>query len=354
MTPNRHEWATGTPSRRRRGHRTVWRLCAGAVATTLAIMAPLPSRSATSTADPAKTAAAGTYVTLLFSRGEVTAADGCVRNDGGIARLDTVIAPYLASRGMAATGTLTTDATKQVGLTCTHYNASLTTSWNIAGRLADQYGWSFVSHTATYPKDILNLPPSRANAETCGSAETIDQHGLPGAHGMIAYPGAQNLPQALQRDYASRCFAWGRKYGAQGLTYAADGLVSPYWQRTVAPKGGPCNVRTQPCYTIAARDSARYRVPAKTIGYVHALRPGMWFTLQAYVLVTGTNPAYSHSSIRWDCRSSDPRLHWTTDNERYCYQDWQAVVDAIADVPNVTVTDPLTVGIAFGRPATYP
>ena len=47
-------------------------------------------------------------------------------------------------------------------------------------------------------------------------------------------------------------------------------------------------------------------------------------------------------------------MHWTNDNERYCYQDWQAVVRAVQAVPGVIVTDPLTVGVAFGRPATYP
>jgi len=34
--------------------------------------------------------------------------------------------------------------------------------------------------------------------------------------------------------------------------------------------------------------------------------------------------------------------------------DWQQIVNAIAAMPGVTVTDPLTVGMAFGRPATYP
>jgi hypothetical protein len=63
--------------------------------------------------------------------------------------------------------------------------------------------------------------------------------------------------------------------------------------------------------------------------------------------------AYTRSDIRWDCTSADPRLRWTTDNERHCYRDWQTVVQAIAALPDVIVTDPLTVGIAFGRPPTY-
>jgi hypothetical protein len=322
------------------------------VIATVATTAPVVARP---TADNVAAAAArGTYVTLLFSRSEVTAADGCERNDTGIARLDTVVAPYLAAQHMTATGTLVTDATRPLKLTCTHFNASLTASWDVARTLAGRYGWSFVSHTATYPPDVLNLPRSQWSAETCGSAATIDAHGLPGAHGLIAYPGAQNLPQAMHREYGARCFAWGRKYGAMGITVAADATVPPYWQRTVAPKGGPCNVRTQPCFTIAARDSTRYRVPAKTINYVRSLGPGEWFTLQSYVLVTGRSPSYTRSDIRWDCTSADPRLHWTTDNERYCYRDWQTVVEAIATIPGVIVTDPLTVGIAFGRPSTYP
>src|SRR5689334_16249546 len=59
---------------------------------------------------PPPTAALGTgpFVTLLFSRTEISAADNCVQDDDDIARLDTVVAPYLQSLGMAGTGTLVT------------------------------------------------------------------------------------------------------------------------------------------------------------------------------------------------------------------------------------------------------
>ena len=40
--------------------------------------------------------------------------------------------------------------------------------------------------------------------------------------------------------------------------------------------------------------------------------------------------------------------------ERYCYNDWQQIVQAIKARGNIIVTDPLTVGRAFGRPSTYP
>ena len=86
---------------------------------------------------------------------------------------------------------------------------------------------------------------------------------------------------------------------------------------------------------------------------INALKPGRWLTFQAYLLVTGKSPRYTKDRTRWDCTSPNPALHWTNDVERYCYNDWQRVVRAIA-ARGITVTDPLTVGKAFGRPATYP
>jgi hypothetical protein len=319
-------------------------------------MATLPaeSRTAAPATGGVAAAASGPYVSLLFSRSEISAADNCVRNDSGIARLDTVVAPYLSGRGMTATGTLTTAQTSETALTCVHSTSSLTASWAQARTLAQQYGWSFVSHTTTYPISLAGLTPAQSQSETCGSAATIDSHGLPGGHGLIAYPGAQPLPVALQANYAAKCFAWGRNYGSNGTTTAGAGAIAPYWQNTVVPNGGACNVATAPCYTIPATGNKRYNLPSRFVTYVRALKPDQWFTFQAFILVTGKSPAYATAPIRWDCTSSNVRMHWTNDNERYCYQDWQSVIAAIPSVPGVIVTDPLTVGVRFGRPATYP
>jgi hypothetical protein len=298
--------------------------------------------------DSGQRASAGPYATLVFSRTEITAADGCVVDNRRIARLDTVVAPYLAARGMAATGTLTTDATKPAQLACTHERASMMASWAHATSLAQQFGWTFASHTATYPPNLADLTPAQSAAETCGSAETLDAHDLPGGHGLIAYPGAQPQPVSLQTNYGSRCFAWGRGFSAgTGITRATAATTPPYWQHTLTANGGPCNVPARAC--SAPSDARRYLLPAQMVSLVEGLAPGEWFTLQSFVLVRGTNPAYSSSAIRWDCTSSNPRLHWTNDWERYCFADWKAVVRAIAARPEVTVTDPLTVGTAFGR-----
>lgn len=296
----------------------------------------------------------GPFVTLMFSRTEITAADACRAADTGIARLDTAVAPYLATQGYAGVGTLVTGVTRPATPTCTHSRSTLMASWADASSLATTYGWSFVSHTATYPPSTATLTDAQARAESCGSAETLEQHGLPGARGLIAYPGAQAVPTSIQGGYGALCFAWGRRYLKTGTTSVVAATTPPYWQNTKAMNGGPCNSSGQACYTITATGSKRYDLPSSIVSRVQSLGPGQWLTIQVYVLVAGRSPAYSASRIRWDCTAADPRLHWTNDNERYCYRDWQQIVAAVVARPDIVVTDPLTVGVAFGRPATYP
>ena len=299
-------------------------------------------------------ATAGPFVTLLFSRTEMTAAYRCIPDDRGIARLDTTVAPYLRSLALAGTGTLVTAKVQDTAQICTHFGDSLSASWADATNLARNYGWSFVSHTATYPsaKKMASLTPRQAYAETCGSAATITAHRLPGATGLIAYPGTSGPGSTkLQQNYGQYCFAWGRRFDRSGTTDAAAASTPPYWQHTAVVNGGACNDRFAPCYTIGARGGRRYTPPSTIISEIRGLRPGQWFTLQAYVLVTGTNPAYRSNSTKWDCTSPNPAEHWTNDLERYCWSDYQQILRAIAADPSITVTDPLTVGKAFGRPS---
>ncbi|MGA8248124.1 MAG: hypothetical protein WB797_14570, partial [Nocardioides sp.] len=308
-----------------------------------------PPASAAVAAAPA----IGPFATLLFSRTEMTAADGCTPDDRNIARLDTTVAPYLHSLGMTGVGSLETGVVKQSVDKCVHYSSTMMGSWDEAQALADD-GWSFVSHTATYPMDV-DLPPERADAETCGSANTIEAHGLPGAHGMIAYPGDLAQPTQLQTEYGAKCFAWGRWYGNHGITTVSDATKPPFWQHIAGAGGGPCNDSTKACYRRSmVSGSKHYTLPGDLIDDVHLLGPGRWFTLQAFVLVKGKSPAYSTSKVAWDCTSPNPVLHWTNDNERYCLTDFEQVLQALAAVPGIIVTDPLTVGIAMGRPADYP
>jgi hypothetical protein len=257
---------------------------------------------------------------------------------------------------MAGTGTLVTDGTFPTTRNCVHYNDDLTASWADATNLAQTYGWSFVSHTATYPsaKKLQSLTPQQAYDETCGTIATIASHGLPGATGMIAYPGGEG-PKAnavireLQAKYGQTCFDWGRMYVPSGVTDAAT--TAPYWQHTVVLSGGACNDPTAWCYSgVVIPNNRHYTLPSTIIAEIQALQPGQWFTLQAYLLVTGRQPAYTQNGTRWNCTSKNPALHYTNHEVRYCWSDYQQIIQAIAADPSITVTDPLTVGKAFGRP----
>jgi hypothetical protein len=289
------------------------------------------------------------YVTLLFSRTEVAAADGspCVADARNVATLAETVAPYLAQRGLAGTGTIQTGSTAQSTTVCTHYGETSAISWGGAADLAGRYGWHFVSHSATFPTNWSKLSPARIQAETCGSAATLDAHGLPGAHGLFAWP-SNSYVDSIQTDYVSTCFAFGRQYSPIPTT-TAYALTPPYYQHTKGLNGGACNDSTLPCSTIKARgNSGHYNLPSSIISKLKALQPGDWYTIQAYLLVTGKSPTYTTNATAWDCTSSDPRQHWTNDNERYCWSDYQRIVAAIPST--ALVTDPLAVAHLMGRP----
>jgi hypothetical protein len=308
---------------------------------------------------PARSASTlpGPFVTLLFSRSEISAADNCVEDDDNIARLDTTVAPFLHSFGMAGTGTLVTDGTFATTRHCVHYNDDLSASWADATNLAQTYGWSFVSHTATYPsaEKLQTLTPAQAYAETCGSIATIQSHGLPGAAGMIAYPGGEGKKanaaiRVLQKQYGQHCFDWAREYVPSGPTDITAATKPPYWQRTVVLSGGACNDPTLWCYNGVHIPNARhYTQPSAIIAQIQALQPGQWLTIQAYLLVNDRQPAYTQNGTRWKCTSADPARHFTNEEVRYCWTDYEQIIRAIAAIPSITVTDPLTVGEAFGR-----
>src|SRR5690242_1698450 len=105
---------TGERDRKRKGRRRVLLLSAVTVAAAMALVPAAGSAASGSVQPPGAGLVAphttalgpGPFVTLLFSRSEISAADNCVEDDTNIARLDTVVAPYLQSLGMAGTGTL--------------------------------------------------------------------------------------------------------------------------------------------------------------------------------------------------------------------------------------------------------
>jgi hypothetical protein len=292
------------------------------------------------------------YFSVLFSRSEISAADGptCQEDDTNIARTDTVVAPYLTSLGIRATGSLETAATQDSTIWCSHYGYTAAMSWATAQTLAQQQGWSFVSHSATYPSASAwgGMTSDQLSAETCGSAATITAHGLPGAHGMFAWPGSYMAPNAL--PYVEQCFAVSRGFGGNGISWRPAITTPPYRVSTTSFWGGACHDPALPCYSL--QTPVRYMLPGEIVQKLNGLKLGQWLSTQAYVLVTGTNPPYQTDTSRWDCTSPNPADHWSNDAERYCYSDFQAVMAAVsAKVRSgqLVSADPGTIAAAFGR-----
>lgn len=116
--------------------------------------------------------------------------------------------------------------------------------------------------------------------------------------------------------------------------------------------GGSCSEvdnPADPCRApVAGCSTCKYTVPRQVINQINNLQPGQWLNLQSYVLVRNTNPAYTSNQDRWDCTAANPAYHWTNDAERYCWVDWQRIVRAIQNNPNVVVTDPQGVAVTWG------
>jgi hypothetical protein len=290
------------------------------------------------------------YVELLFSRTEETAADNCVRDDAAIALLGTTVAPYLQSLGFSATGTIETGPTQQSGLWCTHYQSTYATSWDLAQELASTYGWTFVSHSATYPT-TWPTDPGQQWDQTCGSAQVIDAHGLPGADAMFAWPHSY-VNTTVLTQFVEPCFGTSRFF-RNVPTDVGTLSTPPYYQYAWQLLGGCLNATTgaNRCGPVVVDGSTlTYQDPQAVIDAIETLPPGRTVTLQVYLLVTGKSPPYTASKDQWDCTSSDPTDHWSNDAERYCYSDIMEVMQAMYN-SGITITQPLAVDAAFGRVA---
>ncbi len=292
----------------------------------------------------------GPFVEMIFSRSEMTAADNCVPDDTGIARLDTTIAPYLASLGMTATGSVETAPAQQSADWCAHYNDTMVSSWDQLSALGAR-GWTFVSHSADYPYESQiwsAMTPDQMWAETCGSAQVIDAHGLKGGSDVYLWPNSTGQPGSINEfalsTYVEPCFGTSRVYSS-GISATSDLSTSPYRQSVRGATGGSCNTSGLPC---SRAGQLAYRTPAQIISAIQSLQPGQVMTLQAYVLVTGKNPPYSSNNTRWDCTSSNPNLHWTNDAERYCWSDLQQVFNYLVR-SGKGITQPGVVNAAAGR-----
>jgi hypothetical protein len=294
-------------------------------------------------------------LSIMFSRTELSAADHsvggeygtCVRDDRGIAPLDTVVAPFIASHYPdihPLIGSVETGHMPDAGYWCAHNGKTAAASWAAMRSLEAAYGWRFISAGRTRVRNWTKLTAAQVNTETCGSRDDILGHGLLGAAGQYNWPD-NRIDLTVQQQYIRQCFDFGREYGS-GVTTLAWSQANSGLQLTRGIHGGHCTDTTQPCSTGIA---AAYMTPNKVISKIRALTAGQWLSLQSYVLVTGRNPTYSTNKTRWDCTSANPALHWTNDVERHCWVDYQTILAAIP--ATVQVNAPAAVAAIWGMPS---
>lgn len=316
--------------------RTIRRLCAAALITGLAALAPISASTALSQGPMAATPGPG-YLTIQFGRSIWTVAYQCKQVAGALTLVD--VANDLKAHAMSATGTVVVDRTNRTGRLCEGGN--LYSNWSDLARLRDTYGWQFVSNGLTHD-DITGMSPEEQAEETCDTLDTFTAHGFNSAWGLYAY-GDNHFTTAIQKNLVSSCFGFGRTYRG-GVNMRAT-TIAPWFQKTNSILGGDCNIVGQPCYILKSTGGQHYQSPLTFANLVAGEGKDQWIDLQFYRLVTGSShltPAYS-----WDCTNSNWKLHWTSSIEMYCQNDFDSILSHV--VPGVIVADPATVAMAWGH-----
>ncbi len=273
------------------------------------------------------------YLTLTFDRAQYVEV---VRTGGSCTALsNTVTLPSaldeLQRRKLPPVVQVVTGYTGETTRLCRE--PALIASWNDLRAWHLQYGLEAVSLTKTKP-EMRNLSAEQQRDESCGTLPIFTMHGFNRAWGLFNYPNDSWTDQ-MQRSIVASCFAYGRDYNVSVNTKP---VPAPYFARVREIIGGDCNAAGHPCTNGPA--PRRYILPS-TYAALMAVKPDQWRVLQAYRFAVGTLPG------KWDCTSSDPRLHWTWKSETYCWVDYLKILDAIPRNGSVVVTDPATVALAW-------
>lgn len=307
-------------------------------------MVPTPAVAAgmTSGAQSSSVTAVGSnpaFLTLLVGRGLA----GFCFDDPRVFTLDNLSAA-LQTRGVPASAIVVLDRTGETQRMCA--GGRRHGSWADWQRLHNSNGWDVVSEGNHRHLQTITSTTDLATRqfdwdETCGSLSVIRNHGLDGS-GLYAYAGGPVL-SSVQAAYVSKCFSYGRKY--RNALNRRGAMASPWFQYTHSLSGGHCNDTAAPCYTKYPAPR-RYELPS-ALGAAFNPSAGQWSAVQNYNLVTGTRIGVAPTTFSWDCSATSPGLHWTSQPEIYCANDYLYALDHRGS--GVTVTTPLAVARVWGR-----
>ncbi|MEY2424842.1 MAG: hypothetical protein QOI61_414 [Actinomycetota bacterium] len=293
----------------------------GCVAAVLAAAQPAPAG-----------AAANRYISIVISKTAGQEADAnCVAYPNTVPTMTT--AAGLKQRGIATvTASLVIaqadaadrgECTVQKAYDGTPGGITKSEGWATAAKLRDIYGWKFVSHSKSYA-DMTTLSDEELRAESCRTVDTFKTHNHNFAAGMFNYP--NNRFDAESDAVVASCFAFTRGYNRTSINTESSTDPTPHRANTRSVNGGRCNNPDRACFDSGrVVGNTRYVMPANAAAI---LRPqaGQWGIAQWYRFVTASR-APGHGAA-WDCRSTNPRDHWTSDAELYCLNDFFAAVGA--------------------------
>jgi len=275
----------------------------------------------------------------MFSRVQWVQTDLSCQPLPGTVDMDEM-ARALHERGIAATGAVVLNQVAETTRNCIS-RYTLTASWADMARLRDEYGWSFISQSFSYP-NMTTLTVDQQRHESCDTLPVLASHGHVRAWGLFAYPN-NRWNDTVQSSVVAGCFAYGRKYDT-GVNPRSS-LKTPWWQKTLSINGGKCEDAAAPCASANAPTAwGGYADPESLLPAV-AVQGETWGVLQAYRFVTGSRTAAT--GPQWDCTGGDWRRHWTSATELYCWDDFLSVVDRA--LPEAHFVDPATVAETWGR-----
>lgn len=308
-------------------------VAAGTVTAISASGASGASVAATPTAGPA-------FVSVLFGRAQFASTSRCHPiNVPPDVRTLSDVAQYFQPKGWKATPNVVVDYATRGACGGGQDYATWT---QLAALNSAPDNWQAISASVSYPYDLAGMSASQVNAETCGSLPSFAAHGFNRAWGLFAYPDGKytydrnGTPGSgnAQADIVDNCFAFGRHYG--GGVNARGDMHAPWLISALSPIGGTAQI-----------DGGKYTSPALITHILSAgIRPDVWVVIQFYRFRSG--------SVAGDHNCLGPtNTHFTSKNEDYCWEDFQAAMAAIP--ASAVVTDPATVACAWGRlPAANP
>lgn len=280
------------------------------------------------------------YVTIQFGRsmeGSYTGTTAQCVPVPGMNNL-TYEAQDLAARGFSAT--LDT-VVAYTGATEQCRSGEIYSDWSDIQTLVNQYAWGVTSAGLTY-SNVGTMTEAQQEADVCGSLPVFASYGL-NANGLFDYPN-NSWNTTVQNEVTSTCFDFGRTYKSAINTEAKQ--VPFGLQGTASITGGMCIAGTANCTQpgpIAGQKGKTYINPVPIETQLATEKSNTWLSFQFYKLVSG---AGSDGIFSWDCSSSDPTQHWTSQPEIYCQDDFDAILSAIPG--GSIVTSPASVAIAWG------